>query len=143
MLRSLFCGALERNLYDEEIRKADQWIEDHYLFVQHPDQRPSLEWFLDLAEAAVMRHGVRIIQVDPWNRLEGSREPRENETDYIGRCLRTLHAFAHDMNCHVQILAHPAKMEGNRCGHSPSLEDISGSKHWDNMPDQGVVVHRP
>jgi len=22
------------------------------------------------------------------------------------------------------------------------LEDISGSKHWDNVPDQGFVVHR-
>ena len=26
---------------------------------------------------------------------------------------------------------------------SPFLEDISGSKHWDNMPDQGFAVHRP
>jgi twinkle protein len=47
------------------------------------------------------------------------------------------------MNCHVQILAHPAKMDGNRRGKAPELEDISGSKNWDNMVDQGFVVHRP
>jgi twinkle protein len=41
------------------------------------------------------------------------------------------------MNCHVQVLAHPAKMEGARRGHAPTLEDIAGAKHWDN------VVHRP
>jgi twinkle protein len=47
------------------------------------------------------------------------------------------------MNCHVQILAHPAKMDSARKGRAPELEDISGSKNWDNMVDQGFVVHRP
>jgi hypothetical protein len=28
--------------------------------------------------------------------------------------LRTLYQFATDMNCHVQVLAHPAKMDGAR-----------------------------
>jgi hypothetical protein len=60
---------------------------------------------------AVVWHGAKIIQIDPWNRLEAARERDESETEYIGRCLRTLHVFAHDMNCHVQVLAHPAKME--------------------------------
>jgi len=142
-LRSLFIGKLEREMSDEERTRADRWIDDRYLFLVHPDQRPTLEWFLDMAEVAVVRHGARIIQLDPWNRLEGSRAQSESETEYIGRCLRTLHAFAHDMNCHVQILAHPAKMDNTRRGQPPMLEDISGSKNWDNMVDQGFVVHRP
>lgn len=142
-LRTLITGGLERDLSEDDKARADRWINDRYLFLVHPDQRPTLDWFLDMAEVAVIRHGARIIQVDPWNRLEGSRGRDESETDYIGRCLRTLHAFAHDMNCHVQILAHPAKMDGTRRGQAPGLEDISGSKHWENMTDQGFVVHRP
>ena len=143
-LRQLHAGKLERNMSDAEIRAADAWIEDHFLWMAHPEHRPTLEWFLDKAEVAVVRHGARIIQLDPWNRLEASRDNRaESETDYIGRCLRTLHAFAADMNCHVQILAHPAKMDNARKGRAPELEDISGSKNWDNMVDQGFVVHRP
>ncbi len=142
-LRTLHAGSLERDLTKREVAAADAWINDRYLFVVHPEQKPTLEWFLEMAEVAIIRHGVRIIQVDPWNRLEGARERNESETDYIGRCLRTIHAFAHDMNCHVQILAHPAKMDSLRRGSPPSLEDISGSKHWDNMVDQGFVVHRP
>ncbi len=47
------------------------------------------------------------------------------------------------MNCHVQVLAHPSKMDANRKGKAPELDDISGSKHWDNRVDQGFVVHRP
>lgn len=142
-LRTLLVGKLERDMDDEERARADRWIDERYLFLVHPEQRPTLEWFLDMAEVAVVRHGARIIQLDPWNRLEASRERNESETEYIGRCLRSLHAFAHDMNCHVQIVAHPAKTDGKRRDIPPTLEDISGSKNWDNMPDQGFVMHRP
>lgn len=142
-LRTLLIGKLVKDCNEEELARADKWIEERYLFMVHPDGRPSLKWFLDLAEVAVVRHGARIIQVDPWNRLEASRGRDQSETEYIGMCLRECHSFAHDMNCHVQILAHPAKMEGARRGQAPGLEDISGSKNWENMVDQGFVVHRP
>lgn len=142
-LRTLYCDSLEKYLGVEEARRADAWIDERYIFLVHPEQRPTLEWFLDMAEVAVVRHGCRVVQVDPWNRLEASRAPGETETDYIGRCLRTIHGFAHDLNCHVQVIAHPAKMDSARRGQPPALEDLAGSKHWDNMVDQGIVVHRP
>lgn len=142
-LRTLLTGSLEKDLSDDDKGRADRWIDEHYLFLVHPESRPTLEWFLDMAEVAVVRHGARIVQLDPWNRLEASRTRDENETEYIGRCLRSLHQFAHDMNCHVQIVAHPAKMDSARKDRAPMLEDISGSKNWDNMVDQGFVVHRP
>lgn len=142
-LRTLISGKLEKDMEQPERAVADAWIRDRYLFVVHPDQRPTLEWLLDMAEIAVIRHGARIVQIDPWNRMEGQENRGESETQYIGRCLRAIHAFAHDMNCHVQILAHPSKMDGPRRGKPPALEDIAGSKNWENMADQGFVVHRP
>jgi twinkle protein len=41
------------------------------------------------------------------------------------------------------VLAHPAKMDSARRGSAPVLEDISGSKNWENMVDQRFTVHRP
>lgn len=143
-LRTLFAGGtLERDMSEEERALADRWINERYFWLVHPQSRMTLEWFLDTAAIAVVRYGCRIVQVDPWNRLEASRAERESEVDYIGRCLRTCYQFCHDMNVHVQVLAHPAKMEGGRRGQAPMLEDIAGAKHWDNMPDQGFTVHRP
>jgi twinkle protein len=142
-LRTLISGELEKHMSPQDMARADDWINERYVFAVHPDQRPTLEWLLDIAEVAIVRHGARIIQIDPWNRIEATRPNGESETDYIGRCLRAIYAFANDMSCHVQIIAHPAKMDGNRKGSPPLLEDIAGSKHWDNMPDQGFVVHRP
>lgn len=142
-LRTLITGKLEKDCDELERAKADKWIEDRYFFMVHPEGRPTLKWFLDMAEVAVIRHGARIIQLDPWNRLEASRPPSQSETEYIGMCLREFHTFCHDMNVHGQILAHPAKMDGNRRGQAPGLEDLSGSKNWENMVDQGFVVYRP
>ena len=83
-------------------------------FILTSGSAADLEWFLELAEVAVVRHGARIVQIDPWNRLEAARGRDESETEYIGRCLRAPHGFANDMNCHVQIVAHPSKMETER-----------------------------
>lgn len=141
-----------RPLYDSEgyqimppdlIAAADRWIEDHYRFIIHREERPELKWLLDQAEIVIVRDGAKVVQIDPWNRLEAVKEARESDTDYIGRCLRALYAFANDFKVHVQVLAHPAKMDGHRRGHMPELEDIASSKHWENMVDQGFVVHRP
>jgi twinkle protein len=118
-------------------------VNNHFRFLIHPQRQPNLKWLLEKAEVAVIREGAKIIQIDPWNRLEAAREPRETETDYIGRCLREIYNFAVDLDVHVQIVAHPSKTEHIRRGTVPELEDIAGSKHWDNMVDQGFVVHRP
>lgn len=143
-LRTLHARKLESVMTRDEIIEADQWIEEHYLFLVHPERRPSLPWLLKQAEVAVIRDNARVLIVDPWNRLEASRGVGENETEYIGRCLRELYNFANDFGCHVQIIAHPAKMDSSfRRGEPPELEHIAGSKHWDNMVDQGFVVHRP
>ena len=143
MLRQHYIRKPEIAISDSERAQADAWIDQHYLFLIHPERRPDLTWTLDMASTAVKRHGARVLVVDPWNRLEAAREKGETETDYIGSCLRSIYNFAQDFNCHVQIIAHPSKMENVRRGHIPDLEDIAGSKHWDNMVDQGFVVHRP
>jgi twinkle protein len=143
-IRQLLAGCLERDMSPEETQRADEWIDAHYRWIVHPNMRPSLKWVLDMAEVAVIRHGARIVQIDPWNKLEADRPQDMRETDWIGLCLDEIMDFARDMNCHVQIVAHPAKMGDpkNRRGR-PELSDIAGSKHWDNKVDLGLSVFRP
>lgn len=142
--RSLFNhGKREFEMTPEELGKADQFIHNHYRFVQHPDHTPELEWLLDMAEVAVIRHGCQVVQIDPWNRLEDSSEKGEREDKYILRCLKSMVAFAHDLNVHVQVIVHPSKMDSQLRGEPPKLEDCSGAKAWDTVPDQGFSIHRP
>jgi twinkle protein len=143
-IRQFMFGRPQEELTEEQIAKADRWNEEHFLWINHPDRRPDFRWFMDLAEVAVIRHGVRILQIDPWNKLEADRPGDIRETDWIRDRLNELLSFAKDFQVHVQVLCHPAKGQGERSrSRRPELEDIAGSKHWDNIVDQGLAVFRP
>ncbi len=143
-IRQFMYGRQERELSDAERAHADAWNDEHFCWIVHPNRRPSLRWVLDMAEVAIVRHNVRIVQIDPWNKLEGDQPDDMRETTWIGQCLDELMDFARDLNVHAQVLAHPAKAPDRKARRDrPELEDIAGSKHWDNTPDLGLSIHRP
>ncbi len=142
-IRQFMYGQLERELTDDEKAHADRWNHEHIRWIIHPNRRPSLKWVLDMAEVAIVRENARVLLIDPWNRLDSDRPPDMRETDWIGQCLDELLDFARDMNVHVQVIAHPAKADSRRRGDRPALEDIAGSRHWDNKCDLGLCIHRP
>lgn len=104
----------------------------------------TLEEILEMCRVSVLRDGVRLIIIDPWNELEHKRRPDESETDYTSRAIRAIKAFARLYNVAVWIVAHPKKpqMWGQKPS-APGLYDISGSSHWANKADYGAVIHRP
>jgi twinkle protein len=94
-------------------------------------------------EAAVVRHGCRVIVIDPFNELDSSAAKGESETNYIGRFIRTMKRFARKFQVHVIVVAHPAKLlriDGQYP--RPTLYDINGSSHWYNKAEIGIIVHR-
>lgn len=101
-----------------------------------------LDTFLDTARIAVLRDGARIILVDPWNELEHKRNRDETLTEYIGRAIRKVKAFARRYNVAVWIVAHPTKPQKGT-NQMPSLYDVSDSANWSNKADYGLVYHRP
>lgn len=105
-----------------------------------------LDAYLDLARAAVVRHGAKVIILDPWNELEHKRGRDETETDYIGRAIRALKRFAKRYNVALWVVAHPTKPQYKAKDGSvpaPGLYDISGSANWANKADYGLIYHRP
>lgn len=106
------------------------------------DMEMDLDKFLELCRVAVVRHGVKMIVLDPWNELEHKRRRDETETDYIGRAIRAIKRFAKQNDVAFWVVAHPTKPhEGNK--RIPGLYDISGSANWANKADYGLTYHRP
>lgn len=102
----------------------------------------TIDTFLETARVAVVRHGCRVVILDPWNELEHTRGKDQTVTEYIGRALRRIKAFIRQHNVSFWIVAHPTKpMKGQN--NIPSLYDISDSAHWANKADYGIVYHRP
>jgi len=83
--------------------------------------------------------------IDPWNELESTRPEKTSETDFIGLCLKRSRMFARKHDVWFGIVAHPTKMRKDpKTGDYPipTLYDISGSAHWYNKADNGLIIHR-
>jgi twinkle protein len=124
---------------------AMQCLEERLVVISQAvdeDLEMDLDKFLDLCRVAVVRHGVKMIVLDPWNELEHKRRRDETETDYIGRAIRAIKRFAKLNDVAFWVVAHPTKPhEGVK--KVPGLYDISGSANWANKADYGLTYHRP
>lgn len=144
-LRTWKIGKYEKDMTEDEKSVADKWIDDRYMFIV-PDESDdvTLEWLIERMEVVVLRHGVRIIVIDPWNEMDHRRPNGMTLTEYTGNAIRILKSFAKSRGVHVMVVAHPAKMLRAKDGSYPvpTLYDISDSQHWANKADLGIVVHR-
>lgn len=120
----------------------DRWIRFIAQNTLDDDDDFDLEQIIRLAEIAVIRDGMRILLLDPWNQIEHKRRRDETETDYVGRALKMLRKFARRFDVLVIIVAHPYKMSEKGKIRKPNLYDISGSANWFNIPDQAIVIWR-
>ena len=125
-----------------ELELGKQWLNEHiYLIRCEDDVLPSVDWVLQLARAAVFRHAVRGLVIDPYNELSHQRPSSMTETEYVSQMLTKVKRFAQHNKVHVWFVAHPRQMH-NYAGEPPSMYDIAGSAHFINKADNGLVVHR-
>jgi twinkle protein len=126
---------------DQALAEADQWIDEHFVFlVPGDDDLATLEWTLEKCAAAVIRHGVRVVVIDPWNELDHDKPHDMSLTEYTGKAIKEFKRLARSLDVHVIVVAHPTKLGGGEC---PGLYAISDSAHWANKPDCGIVVWKP
>lgn len=106
------------------------------------DTELTIERIIENAIVAVIRDGIRLLIIDPWNEVEHQRNRDESETEYVGRAIRLLKRFARDYQCAVWVVAHPRKPSGDGALRRPSLLDLAGSANFANKADYGVIFHR-
>ncbi|XP_024021254.1 twinkle homolog protein, chloroplastic/mitochondrial isoform X1 [Morus notabilis] len=135
-------GESAQRMSPEELEQGKEWLNETFHLIRcEDDALPSIKWVLDLAKAAVLRHGVRGLVIDPYNELDHQRPSSQTETEYVSQMLTQVKRFAQHHACHVWFVAHPRQLQ-NWAGEPPNLYDISGSAHFINKCDNGIVVHR-
>jgi twinkle protein len=126
--------------------QARDWVAKTFVFiVPEPNADKDgfdVDWLVERAEAAVIRHNIRILVIDPWNEIEHSIRQRESLTEYTGRAIRRLKGFGRDFETLVCVVAHPTKSAAQKPPEEVSLYDVSDSAHFANKPDFGIVVAR-
>ncbi|XP_059451523.1 twinkle homolog protein, chloroplastic/mitochondrial-like isoform X1 [Corylus avellana] len=134
-------GSAER-MTVEDLENGKQWLSDTFYLIRcEDDSLPNIKWVLDLARAAVLRHGVRGLVIDPYNEIDHQRSANQTETEYVSQMLTKIKRFAQHHSCHVWFVAHPRQLH-QWVGGPPSMYDISGSAHFINKCDNGIVIHR-
>jgi twinkle protein len=101
-----------------------------------------IDWLLDRMAVAVIREGVRMVLIDPFNEIEHKKRNDESMTEYIGRAIRKLKGFAMQYNVLVCVVVHPTKASSQLDSEELSLYSLADSSHWANKADIGVIVGR-
>lgn len=140
--------------------RPNQWLEENFVFIAPEpgdgNDEFNIDWLISKAEEAVIRHGIRILVVDPWNEIEHAVRRLENHSDYVGRAIRSLKRFGREFNVLVIVVAHPSKNGAEKarvwrkggdgeppiCTNEITLYDVADTAHFSNKADFGVVINR-
>tara|TARA_R100000329_G_scaffold126302_2_gene104915 strand:+ start:11027 stop:12511 length:1485 start_codon:yes stop_codon:yes gene_type:complete len=134
-IRTFYHKKLEWKMSDEEKKEADNFIREHFIFLNHPNNSPDFEWMCDKIRDMKARFGINAFVLDPWNKLEMPDFIKGSETQWIGKSLDYLTSLAKLLDIHIMILAHPSKPDAKMGNSPPSAYSIAGSAHWNNKPD--------
>lgn len=118
--------------------EAYQFITDHFMMFDNK-RLWDIDSICKRAEIEVMKHGVKTLVIDPYNRLKNDYKDREDK--YIGMILSKLCMLAKRLDILVIFVAHPKKPDKENAT-MPTMYSISGSGDWYNMADYGIIVHR-
>ena len=105
----------------------------------------TLDNILSIAHRAVSRRGVRILVIDPLNRIDAEAEYAQHELAWYAHVNNTLSCFARRHKCLVILVAHPRKVNrANLDGKKRRVEmnDINGSADFGNKADYCLIIDR-
>lgn len=125
----------------EQYERAKEYVNEYFSHIL-PKAGNTLDNVLEAAKTQVRRKGIKVLVIDPLNRIE-SDYGTMSETLYIGKLLDRLTEFAQQNNVLVILVAHPKKVQ-DETGKPrvPSMYDIKGSSTFFDKADYGLIVHR-
>jgi twinkle protein len=123
---------------DIEYDIAYEHISENFFWILNEDDL-SIDKILESAKFLVKTKGIKILVIDPYNKVEHQYDRSLSETQYVSKFLDKIITFEKLNDILIFLIAHPRKM--NR-GDVPTLYDISGSANFYNKADYGFTVHR-
>lgn len=143
---------------NEEYCQALVFVQEHFRFANIEESEWTIDALLEKADA-IRESGFDFdgLVIDPWNELEHRRPVAMSETEYISRALSRMRRYCRATDIHLWLIAHPTKLQKVNVKYAstdaveeitktvypvPTLYDISGSAHFYNKADMGIVLWR-
>jgi twinkle protein len=135
-----FIGKKFSNKFSNDIdfEIAIDHISDNLFWVMNEEDF-TLDNILEVAKFLVKNKGIKILVIDPYNKIDHQYKNGITETQYISSFLDKLIMFGKLNDLLIILIAHPRKIDTSLV---PTLYDISGSANFYNKCDYGFTVKR-
>lgn len=137
--------AFKKGITTEEEYQSIYHYLQHNIFSIVPEEGFTVDNILQKAREVVRRKGVKMVVIDPFNRIDHQMEKGMAETQYISHFLDRLLTFAINTGTLVVLVAHPRKLERDNITKRfpvPDMYSINGSANFFNKCDYGFAVER-
>lgn len=130
----------------KEIAEADDEIRRGFVFMRRKRGCTfDMARALDRIEYAVRVYGVKVVAIDPFNKIRIRGDKGQSKSDAIGEFLTALKDLGEDYGLLTIVLAHPPKdSTDKRLAKNGilTLNDGEDSRHWGTDADIGWCVWR-
>lgn len=128
----------------QELNDTLQYVNENYFFIYPENEDYTIDNILEHARILIKRKGIKILVIDPYNKIDHQMEAGQSETQYISTVLDKLDMFARKHDLLLFLVAHPRKIPKDKNGafEIPTLYDVSGSAHFYNKAFYGICVFR-
>lgn len=123
-------------------KKAVSFIDTNFKFIDLKESY-DLESVLAKTQQLIFKHGIKVLVIDPYNKVRLKSSLSKNVNEYTNDYLLMIDEFARKNDILIILVAHPRKPSGLEVkGYEPSFYDIKGGGEFYDMSPHGLLVHR-
>jgi len=127
-------------------QKVERFVNDHFFLMNFDEDddiiKSDLDSVLEKAAELVKRKGIRVVVLDPFNKIPLKGVDRSKDAVYTTAYLNRIERFEKRYDCIVIPVAHPVKMDNKGVMIEPNFYSIKGGGEWYDMSPHGLCVFR-
>lgn len=125
-----------------EWKKTVQHVSQNFFHINYDDGYDLVK-VLEKAEELVKRKGIRVLVIDPYNKVRYKEKISLSINEYTNAYLNLIDTFCKKHDVLVILVAHPNKPEKiNGELQPPTFYDVKGGGEFYDMSPHGLLVHR-
>lgn len=121
-------------------QRAKEHIHDNFKFIDL--ERYTLENVLSKAKEMIRRFGIKVLVIDPYNKIPLEGDKDSMSVSYTSEYLLKIDEFARNNDILIILVAHPRKPSFSDGKYIPTMYDIKGGGEFYDMSPHGLVVYR-
>jgi twinkle protein len=130
-------------LYEaERFKRALDFVDNKYRFIDL-DETYDLDRVLEKGRELVVRHGIKCLVIDPYNKIRDKANLNKGINDYTNDYLVKIEEFCRKYDVLAILVAHPRKPDVKESKtYEPTFYDVKGGGEMYDMSPHGLLVHR-